>query len=826
MPHAHPHAPLRRWFSDRGWKPAQFQEEAWASYLAGESGLVHAPTGLGKTLAVWGGPLLEALAAEENDGLRALWITPLRALAANTVASLREALAAFGLDLAVELRTGDVSSAKKARQRERPPFCLVTTPESLSLLLSYADTAESLRRLRCVVVDEWHELLGSKRGVQTELCLARLRALAPGLRTWGLSATLGNLDEARDALLGAVSGAGRLVSAEAPKEIAIETLLPDEMERFPWAGHLGLKLLPRVVEAVERASSTLLFTNTRSQAELWFNAFLALRPDWEPRLGLHHGSLDRELREQAERGIDSGALRCVVCTSSLDLGVDFAPVEQVIQIGSPKGIARLLQRAGRSGHRPGAPSRVLCVPTNALELVEFSAARAAAEARRIESRAPITGPLDVLAQHVVTLALAGGVAPEAALAEARATRAYASLTGEQWGWVLDFLKHGGRALGAYPQYRRIVEREGRLVPAGDRVARAHRMAVGTIASDAAVSVRFQNGATLGSIEESFAAWIKPGDRFLFAGRVVECVRFREMAMDVKRAAAATRSVPKWMGGRMPLSTQLADAVRARFHEAARGEHADAEMRAVAPLLELQERWSKIPLPHETLIERTRSREGHHAYVFAFAGRLAHEGMAALAAFRIARRAPITFTTCANDYGFELVSRKPFPLGEEEWRAALSPGALLEDLLACLNGTELAKRKFREVARVAGLVSTGFPGQSKSAKQVQMSSGLLYDVFAQFDPENLLLHQARREVLDEQLEVTRLRAALERVAAGPLVLRETERLTPLSFPLWAERIRESVSSESWAERLERMVAELAEAAESGWQAMPKRKPESG
>ncbi|MFM9058030.1 MAG: DEAD/DEAH box helicase, partial [Planctomycetaceae bacterium] len=486
-------ARFRAWFTARGWQPFAFQEETWAAAAAGTSGLLHAPTGTGKTLAAWLGAVARSMNAkgDERDvpaGPRVVWITPLRALAADTVRALAEPLT--GRDAVVHgwtvaARTGDTSAADRRRLRDRWPTGLVTTPESLSVLLSLEDAHEIFSALDTVIVDEWHELLATKRGVQTELALARLRALRPGLVTWGLSATLANLGEAVSALVGpAGSGAARLVSARIPRNLEIETLIPEPMERFPWAGHMGMRLLPQVVAAIDRASTTLVFTNTRSQAERWFDALRLARPDWKRSLALHHGSVDRDLRSRAEDGLRRGTLKCVVATSSLDLGVDFGPVEQVLQVGSPKGIARLLQRAGRSGHAPGATGRLVCVPTHALELVECAAARGAVEAGEVEARRPLTGALDCLAQHLVTVACSGGFRADDLRREVAGTHAFAGLDDASWRWALDFAARGGPALAAYPDHARIAERFGRWYVTSRAMARRHRMNIGTIASDA------------------------------------------------------------------------------------------------------------------------------------------------------------------------------------------------------------------------------------------------------------------------------------------------------------------------------------------------------
>lgn len=819
-------AAVEGWFAARGWAPFAFQREVWAAYLRGESGLIHATTGTGKTYAAWLGPVAEALGqttdprpqtrdrrpAASQLGLRVLWVTPLRALAADTAQALEAPLIALGLPWTVETRTGDTEAKVRARQRKRLPEALVTTPESLSLLLAREDARELFAGLRCVVVDEWHELLASKRGVQTELALARLRRWRPELRVWGLSATLGNLDVALEALLGMGAAGGRLIQGEQPKQITLDSLIPATVERFPWAGHLGLRMLPQVLDEIEAVQSCLVFTNTRAQTEIWYQALLDARPEWAGLIALHHGSLSREVREWVEDGLRDGRLRCVVCTSSLDLGVDFSPVERVIQVGSPKGVARLLQRAGRSGHRPGAASRATCVPTHAFELVEAAAVRRAALEGRIEARPPIEKPLDLLAQHLVTVALGGGFRADELLAEVRTARAYATLSDAEWRWCLDFVVSGGGSLGAYPEYRRVVEEGGVYRVTDESVARRHRQAIGTITADAAMVVQYVGGEKLGSVEESFIARLSPGDKFTFAGRVLEFVRVKEMTAWVRKAKGAEGAVPRWTGGRLPLSSELAAAVRERLQAARDGVFEDPELLALRPILALQARWSRIPGAGELLVERTRTRDGHHLFVYPFEGRLVHEGLAALLAYRLSRATPITFTVAANDYGFELLSAERAPVdGEAELRAALSPAGLVDDILAALNAAELARRQFREIARVAGLVVVGPPHERRSARQLQASSNLFYDVFQQYDPQNLLLHQARREVLERQLEHARLAAALVRLAAGAVAIVETARPTPLAFPLLVDRLRERVSSEQLADRVRKMQLQLERAA---------------
>jgi ATP-dependent helicase Lhr and Lhr-like helicase len=804
-------APLAKWFQTRGWQPFAFQTETWAAYLNGESGLIHASTGTGKTYAAYLGPVIEALqetpANKGFEPLRILWITPLRALSADTALALDAPIESLGLNWDVGVRTGDTSASQRTKQSKRLPTVLVTTPESLALFLTHEDCAERFANLRAVIVDEWHELLSSKRGVLVELALARLRKLCPHLRTWGLSATLGNLPEALCTLMGH-ERPGRVVRGKVPKLIVVDAIIPETIERFPWAGHLGLTLVPQVVAAIEEGQSALVFTNTRAQAELWYQSILQAKPEWAGVMALHHGSLDRKVRDWVEDHLRDGSLRCVVSTSSLDLGVDFSPVDRVLQIGSPKGVARLLQRAGRSGHNPGRTSRVTCVPTNAFELIEIAAARGAVALGKIESRVPFKKPLDVLAQHAVSCALAGGFDPAELYAEVCTTSAYAELTLDDWHWVLDFVARGGEALRAYTDFRRVtIDDAGRYTVTDKLVARRHRMAIGTIVAEASILVRFQRGAKLGSVEESFAAKLQPGDRFMFAGKLLEFIRLHEQTAWVKKARGKPTTVPRWMGGRMPLSSELAEGVREQLDAARRGIYEAIEMQAARPILETQAKISRIPGRNDLLVERLTTRDGHHLFLYPFEGRLVHEGLAALLAYRISRLQPLTLSLAVNDYGVELLCHRPLDFTEANLRELLAPAGLQSDILMSLNTAELSRRQFREVARVAGLVSPGLPHAGKSTKQLQASASLFFNVFVEYDPDNLLLQQARREVLDRQFEEPRLRKALERMQDANFIVMELSRPSPMGFPLLVERLRASMSSEKLADRVRRMAAEL-------------------
>ena len=796
------------WFRCRGWEPLPFQREVWQAVREGRSGLLHSGTGTGKTLAVWLGFLQTA--DPESTGLQAIWLTPLRALAGDTLSALRETLDDLGFERwRVESRTGDTSSHLKAKQLRETPHVLVTTPESLSLMLANAAAQTFLGDLKMVVVDEWHELMGSKRGVQTELALARLRRWNEKLTVWGLSATLGNTEAAARVLI--PDRKSLLVRGEVGKETAIDSLLPETVDRFPWAGHLGLQMAGPVVEELERVGSVLLFTNTRAQAEIWHREILRLKPKWAGQVGLHHGSLDLEVRREVEEGLKSGRLRAVVATSSLDLGVDFSPVERVFQIGSPKGVARLLQRAGRSGHRPGETSRVTCVPTHALELVDIAAARNAARAGRIESRPPVAKPLDVLAQHLVTVALGGGFEGPELLAEVRTTAAYADLTDQEWGWAIDFVTRGGQTLAAYPEYRKVVFKNGRYTVDDRRTAQRHRMNIGTIVSDAAMQVQFLKGGRIGTIEESFVSRLKKGDRFAFGGKVLEFVMVKDMTCWVRSAKGVQGTVPRWAGGRMPLSNELASAAREVLGLARDGILDGPEMELAAPMLRVQQDWSAIPGPNDFLVEQVSTREGHHTFLFPFQGRQVHEGLAALLAFRLSRDRRITISMAVNDYGIELLSSDPVDFESELRNGILDATGVAGDILSSLNVAEMAKRQFREIARVSGLVVQTVPGRQKTARQIQASAGLLYDVFAQFDPDHPLLRQAQREVLERSLEQSALVACLERLASSRLVLTKPPKPTPFAFPILVDRLRQTVSSESLEDRIQRMAMSLEKAA---------------
>jgi len=891
---------LQHWFAAQGWTAQPFQREVWAHMAEGRSGLLNAPTGTGKTYAVWGGVVNAALVnvtpassrspsrvtpgltrsrgkdigatpaparSDKTQGLRAIWITPLRALAGEIAESAQRMCDGVGLDWKVGTRTGDTSTKERAAQKKALPQLLVTTPESLHVMLATKGYADLFKHLDWFIADEWHELLGSKRGVQVELGLSRLKALRPQLGIWGISATIGNLQEAMDVLLGTdhsastgtaclpdrqvapsarrslgEGGPGRpapvLVRSTLRKPIEIHSIIPDKVEHYPWAGHLGLKLAHRLLPIIEQSTSTLIFTNTRAQSEIWYHHLLDIAPELAGTIALHHGSLDREVREWVEKALDDGRLKAVVCTSSLDLGVDFRPVESVVQIGGPKGVARFVQRAGRSGHRPDATSRIWFLPTHALELVEAAALRQAAEEGSIEARQPLFRCFDVLAQYLVTLAVSDGFTPAALLHEVRSTWCFKDITPQEWDWLLTFITSGGKSLAAYDEFKKAVVDDDGLIRVHDRrVALRHKLSIGTIVGNESYAVKLIGGGRIGTVEEWFINQLKTGDVFWFAGRSLEFVRVQGLVAQVRKSREQKGKIPSWQGGRMPLSSYMAKVLREQLtppasppaplrrrgvtgtESLAVGEKRSAddipdtgdkrfpEMVAVQPILQRQRETSIVPTEGELLIERFESREGHHVVIYPFEGRLVHEAMGSLLAFRMSLLKPITFSIAMNDYGFELLSDQPIPIEEALDNDLFSPQDLLSDLQRSLNATEMAKRKFRDIASIAGLVFKGMPGRPLKERHMRANSSLFFDVFREHEPEHLLLRQAYDEAFDIQMELPRMREALERIQRQRMVIKDPGKFTPFAFPILVDRLREKLTSEQLEDRIRKMTERL-------------------
>ncbi len=810
---------IRAWLAEKGLQPFAFQEEAWQHYAEGLSGIVNAPTGFGKTFSVFLGVVIDwinrnptAYQTKTKNGLQLLWITPLRALAKDISRAMEIALDELGIPWQVAVRNGDTPVSERQKQKRNMPEILVITPESLHLFIASKNHKQVFATLNCIAVDEWHELLGSKRGVQVELGLSyvkRLRRAANTeglLRIWGISATIGNLEEAMSVLLGEDRENGVIVRAQLRKDIAIHTILPETVERFPWAGHLGIKMIKHVLPVILRSRSTLLFTNVRSQAEIWYQALLDAAPELAGAMALHHSAIDAGLREWVEEQLHAGTLQVVVCTASLDLGVDFRPVDTVIQIGSPKGIARFVQRAGRSGHEPNAVSNVYFVPTHSLEIMEAAALKDAYEQQYIESRTPVLMAYDVLIQYMVTRAVGEGFLSDELYEEVMATHCYADVTPEEWQQMLAFVTNGGTTLNSYDEYHKVVlASDGYYRVTGRRVAMRHRMHIGTIVGDALMRVKFMGGGFVGTIEESFISRLLPGDSFILAGRKLALVAVKDMVAYVRKSDAKSAIVPSWQGGRLPLSANLGEVLRRTFHLAGSNPEADALLSFLTPLLDKQKELSYIPKETELLVELIDTRDGHHLFVYPFEGRLVHQSMASLLAYRLSRITPITFSIAMTDYGFELLSDMPIPLNEDNVKSLFSPDNWYADLQGSINAAELGKRKFRDIAVIAGLIFQGYPGEYKKQRHLQNSTALIYNVLADHEPNHLLLQQAYNEVLAYEVEATRLYNALERLHTSNIIVSRPTNLTPFCFPIKVDSLREELSSEKLEDRIKRMQA---------------------
>ncbi len=804
-----------KWFEKRNWKPFPFQKETWDLFLSGQSGLLNAPTGSGKTYALWIASVLELLEKQEfnknktPEGLKIIWITPLRALAKDIQKALKLFCEDHGIKWQISIRTGDTPTDERVKQLRKAPTCLITTPESLHILFSQKQSVSFFENTTAIIVDEWHELMGTKRGVQTELAISRIKNLSKNkLKIWGISATIGNLEEAVEVMLGPnYKEKPIIIRAQIQKKTAIVSIIPEIIDRFPWAGHLGIKLLPQILPIIEKSKTTLVFTNTRSQTEIWYREILNKKPEYAGLMAMHHGSIDNHIRAWVEDALSEGKLKLVVCTSSLDLGVDFSPVETIIQVGGPKGISRFLQRAGRSGHQPGGLSQIYFVPTHSLELVEGAALRTAERSGIHENRKPILNSLDVLVQYLVTLSVGNGFDEKEIWEEVKNTFAYKDLTKQEWNWTLEFITSGGRSLENYSEYSKVNKTSENFTVTNKRIITRHRLSIGTIVGDPVLNVRFTTGGYLGTIEESFISSLNIGDVFWFSGRALEFIRLKDLTVFVTKSKKKGGRIPSWGGGRLPLSSQLANLIRQKLENAKHGIYEEIEMIKLKPTLDLQQKWSEIPDNSSLLIEKTISKDGCHIFVFPFEGRAVHEILSALIAFRISRIKPITFSIAMNDYGFELLSDQEIPIEDALELDLFSLKNIMEDVEECINNVGLAKMKFRDIATISGLIFKGYPGKFVSNKHLQSSSSLLFDVFHQYDPENLLLRQAKEEVITLQLDYQRLVDALKRINMQKIILKNTHKFTPFAFPIMADRLRQKMTSENVYDRILRLQQQL-------------------
>ncbi|WP_394660530.1 ligase-associated DNA damage response DEXH box helicase [uncultured Chryseobacterium sp.] len=796
---------IHHWMGDKGISPFKFQTETWWKFGNGYSGMVVAPTGFGKTYSVFLALISDFLNHPDKykKGLKMIWITPLRSLSKDIAKAMQEAIDEIGLDWAVGVRNGDTDPKVRQQQVKNMPEILVATPESLHLLLGQKNHQRFFTNLQTIVIDEWHELLGSKRGVMIELGISRLRTYVPKIKIWGITATIGNLDEAMEVLI-PYNIKKTKITAKEKKKIDILSVFPDEVEILPWAGHLGHKLADKVVPIILNSNSTIVFTNTRSQSEMWYQLLLNAYPDFAGQIAIHHSSIDAHLRIWIEENLSSGKLKAVVSTSSLDLGIDFKPVDTVIQIGSAKGVARFLQRAGRSGHSPFETSKIYCVPTHSLELIEVSALKEAVKNNVIEPRDPQVLCFDVLVQFLMTLAVGDGFFPDELYPQIKETYAFQEMTEEEWKGMLDFLTIGGKALKSYEEFHKIViDEKGLYKVTSRKIAMLHRMNMGVIVSDAMLKVKFISGGYIGMVEEYFISRLKKEDKFILAGRVLEVAMIKDMTVFV-RAAKGKAFAPSYLGGRFPLSSNLGQFLREKLSGALNPKASEKELKFLHPLLANQEERSHIPEENEFLVELIKNREGYHLFMYPFEGRLVHEVMAALIAYRISKLAPISFSMAMNDYGFELFSDKEIPLNEDNLGRILTRDNLMNDVISSINAAEMARRKFRDIAVISGMVVQNFPGQQRSNKSLQSSAGLIFKVLEDYDPNHFLVRQAYTEVFNAQLQEQRLVEAFKRIEKSKIILKFANTFTPLSFPIKVDSLRQTLSSEDLDSRIQKLI----------------------
>ncbi len=807
---------INEWYLRKKWHSYPFQMELASAYFDGFNGLLNAPTGSGKTYAMWLPIMAEAIASQtitSDQQLKVLWISPLRALAKDIRHALQDACNNMDVHWKRELRTGDVTAAVKQQQKKQMPDCLIITPDSLHVLLCGKNYSELFKNLQCIIVDEWHELIGSKRGVQVELAISNLKSIVRKnnreLRIWGISATIGNLVEAMEVLMGTDMHPDKsaIIRSETKKEILVTTVLPESIEVLPWSGHIGLKLLPQIADIINRSTTTLVFTNTRAMAEIWYHQILNYNEELAGLIAMHHGSLSTEVRDWVEENLHAGTLKAVICTSSLDLGVDFRPVDTVVQIGSPKGVARFTQRAGRSGHQPGAVSRIYFVPTHALELIEIAAIKEAIKQQIVEKREPFIMCFDVLVQYLVTLSVGEGFIADEIFQQLKTTHAYQYLIEDEWHWLLQFITKGGTAFSSYDDFSKVGLVDGKYRIMNRKAATKHRLQIGTIVSEPMLRVAYLKGGSLGTIEEYFIAQLKTGDVFWFAGLCLEFIMLKEMTAYVRKTKEQKAGTASYMGGRMPLSGYMAELMRIQLEENSEQQQNGVEYQLLEPLLKLQRERSIIPKTNELLVEIAESKDGFHLFFYPFEGRVVHEVMAGLAAFRLSRLHRVSISIAMNDYGFELLCNEPFVIDETIVRHLFSISKMEDDMFNSVNATEMARRKFRDISIISGMIFQGYPGELKRSRHLQSSSQLLFDVLREYEATNLLLKQSYDEILHDQMEQARMRTALLRIQNSKIIIKATDKFSPFAFPIVVDDLsRNKLTSEKLSDRIKKMVLE--------------------
>lgn len=785
------------WFAGRGWAPHAHQLALAAAASEGRHALLIAPTGGGKTLAGFLPSLIE-IAGHGFEGLHTIYISPLKALAVDVHRNLETPIAEMGLAVTAETRTGDTPSHKRKRQRERPPNILLTTPESLTLLLSYPDSTRLFRSVRCVILDEIHALAGSKRGDQLALCLTRLQTIAPGCRRVGLSATVAWPDALR-AWLAPNASAGSVDLIAGGETVDAQVSMLATREEMPWSGHMAVHALPEVYEEIRKAGTTLVFVNTRAQAEIVFQELWYLNDDNLP-IALHHGSLAREQRRKVEAAMAAGKLRAVVATSSLDLGIDWAAVDLVIQIGAPKGVSRLVQRVGRSGHRLDVPSRAILVPANRFEVLECRAALDAIYEGSLDGDPPQPGGFDVLAQHVMAMACAAPFHPDALFREVTGAAPYADITRKDFDDVVAFVDHGGYALREYDRWRRLEHLpDGTYKAASPKVVQRLRMNIGTIVEANTLKVKIQRGPILGEVEEYFALGLEEGDTFLFSGQMLRFVQIREMMVEAVRAGGDAPQVPAYVGGRLPLTTHLADRVRAIL---ARPAGWDTLPQQVREWLDIQLWRSSLPEPDWLLVESFPRGEKHFTVAYCFEGRNAHQTLGMLLTKRMERAGLGPMGFVATDYVIAVWSMNPVGNVAE----LFDEDMLGDDLESWMDESSMLKRTFRNVAVIAGLIERQFPGQQKTGRQVTFNSDLIYDTLRRHEPQHILLRATRRDAATGLTDIERLGGMLKR-AKDRILHRRLDRVSPLAVPVLLEIGKERIDGNTVDELLDEAAQEL-------------------
>ncbi len=785
------------WFSGRGWAPHPHQQAMLQAAEDGAHTLLTAPTGGGKTLAGFL-PTLVDLDRQRMDGLHTLYISPLKALAVDIHRNLEQPVQEMALPVRLETRTGDTPASKRARQREKPPHLLMTTPESLALMVSYEDADTLFGNLKSVVIDEAHALAGTKRGDQLALCIARLQKLSPSMRRVGLSATIAHPDALRSWLApGGDAEAVRLLTGESGVEAEIRVLTGTDL---PWAGHYALHAVDAVYEAISKAQVSIVFVNTRAQAEVLFQALWHANEDNLP-IALHHGSLAPEQRRKVEAAMASGKLRAVVATSSLDLGIDWAAVDLVVQMGAPKGVSRLLQRIGRAGHRLDTPSRALLVPGNRFEVLECVAAKEGALANRLDGDPPRPGALDVLAQHILGLACSSPVEPDALYREVSSAGPYTDLTRRDFDDTLRYVEDGGYALQTYDRWRRLFRKaDGTLEVTGPKVVQKHRMNIGTIVAEVMLKVRYRRGPILGEIEEYFINGLEPGDTFIFGGRLLQYDGMKETTVLVSDGGGGTPKVPAYLGGRMPFTTYLAEQVKEMLASPGRWSSLPDQ---VIEWLRLQQWRSVMPSPGMLLVESFPRRQREFMIAYCFAGRNAHQTLGMLLTKRMERDGlrPIGFV--ASDYAIAVWSMKPV----KDVAALFDEDMLGDDLEAWMDESSLMRRTFRNAAIIAGLIDRRHPGQEKSGRQVTFSTDLIYDVLRKHEPGHILLRATRRDAAEGLTDIARLADMLKQ-STDHIVHRRLDRVSPLAVPVLLEIGKETVYGAAIDDLLEEFGDDIA------------------